>query len=156
MRGTQRISSRAFPPYDVIVASIKKHHGLLSVVAEDLGISSSSLSRVASRREIIGRALHDAREKMGDYAESKLFKLIEQGNQRAIEFYLASCHRRRGYGVQSGEVISLGDAPRTMNHFTIELITREQIAAEREVATIEHDTRVDAPVIDRREVENEG
>jgi hypothetical protein len=48
---------------------------------------------------------------MGDYAESKLFKLIEQGNQRAIEFYLSSCHRRRGYGVLRGEA-DVDDQPR--------------------------------------------
>ena len=137
MRGTSRISSRAFPPYEVIVESIKKHHGLLSVVAEDLGISSSSLSRVASRRAIVGRALHDAREKMGDYAESKLFKLIEQGNQRAIEFYLSSCHRRRGYGVQSGEALSSGDRPRVSN-FRITFVTPESVKAEREAKVIDH------------------
>jgi hypothetical protein len=109
MRGTNRISSRAFPSYEVIIESIKRHHGLLSIVAEDLGVARSPLSRVASRRAVIGRALHDAREKMGDFAESRLFKLIDLGNQRAIEFYLASVHRRRGYGPQPGEALNVGD-----------------------------------------------
>jgi hypothetical protein len=45
-------------------------------------------------------ALLGVREQALDKAESMLFRNIEQGDQRAIEFYLRTQGRDRGYGTR--------------------------------------------------------
>ena len=56
---------------------------------------------------------------MGDFAESKLFQLIEKADVRAIQFYLSSVHRKRGYGLQPGEALQVGDTNLTIQNVKI-------------------------------------
>jgi hypothetical protein len=51
---------------------------------------------------------------MGDKAEKKLYELVEQGDLRAVSFYLSCCHKDRGYGSSPGTTLNTGDTTNVM------------------------------------------
>jgi hypothetical protein len=71
-------------------------------------MSRANLMVMIRNRGRLSKALADARGKVGDTAEQKLFDLIEAGNLGAITFYLTSCHKDRGYG--NPKELNVGDA----------------------------------------------
>jgi hypothetical protein len=98
------------PVLDLVCEALIAEHGLISPAAKRLNMDNSNLHKYIKAHAKAQAALRTARERMGDYAEGKLFRLIEQGSQRAIEFYLAAVHRRRGYGLPAGAAVNVGDA----------------------------------------------
>lgn len=118
----RRKPQRLAPSIDDCIAKIHQFHGLLGPAAAALGLSRSSLDRMVQRSSKLAWAVKQAREKMGDFAESKLFELIAQKDQRSIQFYLSSVHRRRGYGLQLGETIQLGDTNTTITLKAVNII----------------------------------
>ena len=44
----------------------------------------------------------EERQKLGDFCEQRLFKLISEGNERAILFYLTTMCKDRGYLAPKG------------------------------------------------------
>lgn len=92
-----------------VCVALKKAHGLISMAAEDNGWHSGNLRRYIKGHQKCLDALVEARQKMGDVAESKLFEKIEAGDMGAIQFYLMACQKERGYGFAKDQTLHLGD-----------------------------------------------
>ena len=79
------------------IEAIKKTKGVVSQAAKRLGISRMQLHRIINDRSTVKEALTDAREEMKDFAESQLYKGMNDGNPTLIIFYLKTQAKDRGY-----------------------------------------------------------
>jgi hypothetical protein len=80
-----------------IIKAVKETHGFLSAAAPRAGVGYRTIVRYANEYPSVIQAVQEAKEEMKDYAESKLFKQIEEGNLTAIIFYLKTQAKDRGY-----------------------------------------------------------
>ena len=71
--------------------------GMLSVAARHLGVSRQAIYLAAKKHPTVQEAIDDARENTGDTAELKLFEAIKAGEPWAVQFYLKTQGKRRGY-----------------------------------------------------------
>lgn len=88
--------------------------GLVSFAADKLKLSQTTVRDYINTFPVCQQALKDAREKMGDAAESALFEALENKNLGAVNFYLKTVGKDRGY-VERTEVAGVSDAPITVN-----------------------------------------
>ncbi len=77
--------------------ALVKARGLQTVAAEMLGCSWQTVRTYVQKYPECAEALEVANTALGDLAETKLVDNISTGDQRAIEFYLKSKHKQRGY-----------------------------------------------------------
>jgi hypothetical protein len=77
--------------------AIREQKGFITQAAKSLGITRSHLHTLINRHPTIKEALNDAREEMKDFAESKLYQGINDGNPTLIIFYLKTQGKDRGY-----------------------------------------------------------
>jgi predicted transcriptional regulator len=71
--------------------------GFVSVAAKNLGCAPNTIRNYIKRYATCSQAVTDTREEMKDFAESKLFIEIKNGNITAIIFYLKTQAKDRGY-----------------------------------------------------------
>lgn len=93
---------------DVLERELRRAYGLVSVVAERLGMSRQALYRRIRKSERLQEALRDAREIVVDTAELKLIEAIRKGEPWAIGLALKTLGKERGY-VERQEVDNLRD-----------------------------------------------
>jgi hypothetical protein len=74
-----------------------KARGLQTVAAGMLGCDWSTVRRYVQQYPECAEAINLANNALGDLAETKLVDNITNGDQRAIEFYLKTKQRDRGY-----------------------------------------------------------
>jgi len=77
--------------------------GLVSFAAKRLRTSRPTIERYVREYPICAQAKIDARENLGDLAESKLEQAIKKGQPWALNMYLKTIHKGRGY-VERSEV----------------------------------------------------
>ena len=106
------------PQLDLVCAAIVEAHGLLSVAAKNLDLTPHNLRLYIKNHAKAGAALREARQRMGDFTEGRLFELIKARDYRAIAFYLSTQCRDRGYGLPRGA--TLGD---NQTNVTIQSVT---------------------------------
>jgi len=99
-----------------ILPLIEEYNGNLSLVARKLGVSRTTVYKFMEDRPTIKQALSEAREKMVDNVESKLYSKALDGDTTAMIFFLKTQGKSRGY-VERQEVTGAESAP-------IELIVR--------------------------------
>lgn len=80
-----------------IKAALQEHRGLAKNAAHALGMARSTLYVRLNRDPALKKALRSIREEALDFAESKLFELIEKGQPSAIIFFLKCQGKERGY-----------------------------------------------------------
>lgn len=80
-----------------VAEALVKARGLQTVAAQMLGCKWETVRNYVKRYPECAEALELANTALGDLAESKLTDNITNGDQRAIEFYLKSKHKARGY-----------------------------------------------------------
>ena len=85
-----------FTPQQVIDV-INQCHGLQVLAARKLHCSLTTIQNYAQHFPTVRKAISDNTEFMLDFAESKLFKLIEAGEPSAIFFFLKCRGKNRGY-----------------------------------------------------------
>jgi len=90
------VRGRAIGRREMAEALIKAR-GLQTVAAGMLGCDWSTVRRYVQQYPECAEALELANTALGDLAETKLVDNINTGDQRAIEFYLKSKHKQRGY-----------------------------------------------------------
>lgn len=73
--------------------------GVLSEAAQKLGVRRLWLRNFIMDRKSCAAIYKEAREELGDVAESRLYDLIDAGHFPAITFYLSTVHKSRGYGL---------------------------------------------------------
>lgn len=80
-----------------VAEALVKARGLQTVAAQMLGCEWQTIRNYVQRYPECAEALELANTALGDLAETKLVDNISTGDQRAIEFYLKSKHKARGY-----------------------------------------------------------
>ena len=93
-----------------VIKSIKDSKGYIAKAAGLLGVSRSTFYNYLKKYSTAQEALDDVRESRHDYVESKLMKLIDEGNVPATIFYLKTQCKQRGY-VERSEIAGVKDAP---------------------------------------------
>lgn len=88
--------------------------GLVTFAAKKLRLNVATMYDYINKHPICKQALEDARTGMGDAAESRLFRNVRSGDQRAVEFYLKTIHKQRGY-VERQELAGVEDRPIAVN-----------------------------------------
>lgn len=93
------MSRKGIPSYkpEDVAAALKAANGFVSVAAEALGCSYSTVHRHITEHDICRQACVDSRCKMLDFTESKLFTAIKNGESWAIALYLKTQGKERGY-----------------------------------------------------------
>lgn len=81
-----------------IIEMLRKHNGLVSMAAEELGMNRSSLQRRIRNNPDLQAALNECREELLDTTESQLIKAVKDGKEWAISLVLKTLGRARGYG----------------------------------------------------------
>ena len=80
-----------------IIKAIGECNGLLTVAAAKAGVSYTTINRYVAEYPSVKQASLDARERMLDFAEGKLYSKIKAGDNTAIIFYLKTQGKARGY-----------------------------------------------------------
>ena len=82
---------------DEIVKALHDNHGMVSLAARQLGCHRTTINNYAERYQAVRDAKQDAKELQLDETEDALFKQIGKGDMRAIEYYLSTQGKQRGY-----------------------------------------------------------
>ena len=90
-----------------VAEAIRAASGILAGAARRLKCSRSTVGRYVAQHACCRRARDEAREALVDEAEDKLAKHIRDGDLRAIQFFLRTQGRHRGY-VERQEVAGPG------------------------------------------------
>src|SRR5690606_3760247 len=80
-----------------IIDAITTTRGMVYVAAQRLGCSPDTIKKRINDKPSVREALESARGRMGDTAELKLIEAIQDGQPWAIQFYLKTQHKHRGY-----------------------------------------------------------
>lgn len=84
-------------PQDTLEAALRKHHGLVALAADEVGMSREWLFGRIQRSPHLQAVLAECRERTTDVAESSLFRQLAAGEAWAVCFYLKTQGRNRGY-----------------------------------------------------------
>ena len=97
-------------PYDPLkmADAIRESHGMLSIAARRVGCSLATVYRHRDKFAVVRQAIEESRELMTDTAESALFDAIRAGQPWAVQFYLKTIGKNRGY-VERQERVELSD-----------------------------------------------
>jgi hypothetical protein len=118
---TAKSHGRKYSPAQV-AASLTRNKGVVSVVAQQLGIARWSVYRYINQYEAVRRAYDDQRASMLDLAELKLHEAIARGEAWAIQFALKTIGKERGYAEKADAGAGAGDLPNRFE-FTLEIVT---------------------------------
>ncbi len=99
------------PPREQIVEVLEQNGGLLRSSAQKMKVSRTALYKWIEADASLAASLDSIREGMIDFAEGKLFKLIQDENPQAIFFYLKTIGRKRGYTEKIETDITTGGQP---------------------------------------------
>jgi hypothetical protein len=80
-----------------ILEALRESNGFLTMAAAKSGVSYSTVYRYTKEDEDVKQAVLEAKEKMLDFAEAKLFSKIREGDTASLIFYLKTQGKARGY-----------------------------------------------------------
>jgi len=80
-----------------IAEALRKSNGYISYAAKMLGVSHTAVSKRIRKSEKLQEVLEEKRAEMIEFAESKLFELVEKGDTRAIIFVLKTLGKDLGW-----------------------------------------------------------
>jgi hypothetical protein len=99
------------PSDERILDALDEYHGMLALVAEDLGCSLAHVEeRVAANAEM-QESVRKWREVMVDAGEAALYAAVTRGEAWAIKLVLTTLGKSRGYDLGSGRAIGTESAP---------------------------------------------
>lgn len=90
-----------------IADAVTEAKGLISIAARRVGCDPATIRNYAKKYKIVADALHEAKESLKDFAESRLYKGIDEGNPTLLIFYLKTQAKDRGY-VERQEMTGAG------------------------------------------------
>lgn len=93
-----------------IIKALGESQGLLTLAAKTSGVGYRTLLRYIADYPSVKEASIEAKERMIDFAESKLYQNIKEGDNTAIIFYLKTQAKHRGY-IERAEVSGIGGEP---------------------------------------------
>ena len=80
-----------------IIKAIGESNGLLTLAAKKAGIGYTTVNRYVHDFPSVHQAVFEAKERMLDFTEGKLFEGIKAGDKICIIFYLKTQGKARGY-----------------------------------------------------------
>jgi hypothetical protein len=101
------------------IAAIRAAKGMLTIAARMLGVSQQCVYQQVKRHPELEAARVEARESTTDFAELKLYDAIANGEAWAINLYLKTQGKNRGY-VERVEHSNAGD-----DSFKVEVVARD-------------------------------
>ena len=93
-----------------IIHALGESQGLLTLAAKRSGIGYRTIVQYVADFTSVKEAAIEAKEHMIDFAESKLYQNIKEGDNTAIIFYLKTQAKHRGY-IERAEVSGIGGEP---------------------------------------------
>ena len=97
-----------------ILKAIKGSFGIMTTIAKRLGIDRNTALKYVNQNEATRQALINEQEAGGDFAETKLFKLMNDEDGQTIRWYLGRKFPERGYS----EKIEMKDTTPTLRIVT--------------------------------------
>ena len=97
-----------------IIDAIRESNGLLTLAAKKAGVGYTTIWRYTQDYPSVKQAVIEAKERMLDFAEGKLYENIKGGDNTAIIFYLKTQGKGRGY-IERQEVTGEGGKPIEVN-----------------------------------------
>jgi hypothetical protein len=85
------------PQIEAVCEALRTAHGLVEPAARILGMDGSNLRKYVRHHARCQVVQREARSKVSDLAEQKLYSLIQAGDWRAISFWLLTMCKDRGY-----------------------------------------------------------
>jgi hypothetical protein len=82
----------------VVMTALRTHHGLVSLAADSLGCSRSTLYSYVQAFPEVAAIIEESRERLVDLAEDALYRHVEEGAPWAVALVLKTLGRTRGYG----------------------------------------------------------
>jgi hypothetical protein len=107
-----------------IASALKDTRGMVYVAAARLGCRGETIKARLQKSADLRRVLEEARGLMADKTEQKLFDAIEQGDAWAVQFYLRTQARNRGY-VERQEVTPTDTEGRTLDLASLVLAAKQ-------------------------------
>lgn len=98
-----------------IIKALGESHGLLTLTAQKTGLGYRTVCRYVAEFPSVKEAAQEAHEWMVDFAESKLYQKIKDGDNACIIFYLKCQAKDRGY-VERQEVSGPDGGPVQVEH----------------------------------------
>jgi predicted transcriptional regulator len=80
-----------------VIRAIKDKKGIVSSVADTLGVSRLTVYNYINRHATVQQALQDERERMIDTAESALYVALSKQEAWAVSLVLKTIGKNRGY-----------------------------------------------------------
>lgn len=80
-----------------LIAAIRRCKGMLTLVAKELGVSYEAVRKSVHRFPTVAAALREARDEVTDTAELALYKRIQNGDPWAVQFWLKTQGKSRGF-----------------------------------------------------------
>uniref|UniRef100_A0A6M3KKI2 Uncharacterized protein n=1 Tax=viral metagenome TaxID=1070528 RepID=A0A6M3KKI2_9ZZZZ len=108
--GTNGLSKKREETCARIIKAIGESNGLLTVAAKKAGVGLTTVKRYASEFSSVHEAVLAAKERMLDFAESKLYEKIKNGDNACLIFYLKCQGKGRGY-IERQEITGEGGGP---------------------------------------------
>lgn len=81
-----------------VAAALRQAHGLIAGAAKMLNMGRSTVFGYTRRYRVCADAIEEARETMKDLGEGQLYVAVQRGEPWAVQFYLRTQARDRGYG----------------------------------------------------------
>jgi hypothetical protein len=97
------------PQLDLVCEAILEMHGLTAQAAAKLDMSEHNLRLYIKHHPKAQAAQKEARRVMGDFTEGKFFNLIKDKHWPAIQYYLSTQCKDRGYVLPKGTALNTGD-----------------------------------------------
>ena len=94
---TKVISKKRQRTAEKIIQAISESQGLLTVAAKKSGYNYVTVWKYTQEFPAVRQAVVEAKERMIDYAEGKLYQNIQAGDNTAIIFYLKTQAKHRGF-----------------------------------------------------------
>jgi len=101
-----------------LINALEKSMGVVTSACKKVGIHRSTFYEYYNNDEEFRQKVDDIGNVALDFAESKMFEQIQEGNTQLIKFYLSTRGKKRGY-VERQEITGADGMP---NNFQIEII----------------------------------
>lgn len=103
-----------------IMDALRATKGMVYVAAQHLGCDPRTIKGRVAKSQRIRDVLDSERGKMGDTAELKLAQAIQKGEPWAIQFYLKTQAKDRGYTERVQNDITSGGQPVQISTIVVE------------------------------------
>ena len=82
---------------DEMAEALRETKGLISVAARKIGCEPNTVRAYIKRYPTVAQVVKDSRESITDLAETRLWAAIDRGEPWAVQFWLRTQARERGY-----------------------------------------------------------